>query len=1161
MAFTFSQAAAPQLLIGAGSAGGAGQVVAVVPAPPPRESYSLAEVLADFDLAASLVVLHEPVGSDRAAQDALVSAVLGLASGNRILAWAWTPQAVADALRVTLVAGGASGVMTNLALSVAVVPTLTMVMPSTTSLAAGDDAIVFTGPPITFQGVSAPVATVVPPTTMPLTGDGLGTLSFTLFVPQAQLAAMGWGFLFGAPPRSSSAIAGSSVAGSARPLRLTAPLAIADGSVPGLVATFDPLATTTLAPGRNAFAFLGTNLDRRPTALTSTYTTPSGNDAVILTPLAGGAMPARLVFAYAPVPEASPRYLALAPDGDFALSLASGKAAPTPLLAGLQATEYLVFQPGSAANADRLRFVPGPAYAPGFPPAISSPISPPPPDGGALLTTRWITAWALLLPASAEAPITSVAQPPGFALYGVDQAIHGAYPNLMGHLDPATTLAAAPSAPFPLVPYTAVVPGQDDDRLDDRLDGREIAAFEADLLGPLRRAALASDRTAVQRSARGRLHARAAGATTTRYATPSGYLFTMDGERDAAWRSILLAKLLDAGQQLALLDPERAVEDAFQSGQLLLVDANGVHLGKLGGDGADGTPAFANTLTLGDWTMAADVGLGSTFGDYANVLIVKGVRGPLYDPDGPADQNLVGNPSKWTMADTFSAPRTIAPGATEPGPPDPSQLANLAGWLQGYFAAAAANPDVEYFGDFNALARDPAWTGLLLLRGTIAGIPAGLAGITAGVTTPAAFNVHHLAVPLTPVSLPPPAAGDAAVGPDVTQSSSVSGLIYYLDPEADLADPTRPLPSDALRPYDFRLNSLRVRFAHSELAAFSSYAQVTMSSLFGSQVSGLTDATNTNTSIVLTGGYQLVDDQPVYSLTSTSDAPYLLSSGTLARVEVTGVQMATVRAEPTGITESAFVMGGFLDFAIVPGRASPEAPLLDLFGFGNLAGQTLPHQGLAFSNLRLTMAFPTEQPDARAFTLATDKLAFDLPHSTVRPGSLVDQFRLQLGSLMTSSATLPQAGFLPVIAMFPAGDLGETWNGLVFRLDLGGPGALAAAAGLEASLLLAWAPTQLASDGSGNRIGLELPGTAQGAPLISLQSVLKLSIGRVQLAYDATAKAYLLLLDQIALAFLGLLKLPPSGATSFYLFGDPSGGQTGLAWYAIFNNEPRALAR
>lgn len=635
MAFTFSQAAAPRLLIGAGSGSDAGQVVAVVPEPPPRDSYSLAEVLASFDLAANLVVLREPVGGDRAAQDALVDAVLKLANGNRIFAWSQTPGSVAGALWVPLVAGGPSGVMTQLALSVAVVPTLTMVMPANTSLAAGDDAIVVTGSPITFQGVSAPVATVVQPTTMPLTGGDLGTLSFALFVPQASLAAMGWGFLFGAPPRSSGPAQDT-------PITLTAPLAIADASVPGLIATFDPLAVTGGAPGRNAFAFLGTNLDRTPTALASTYTTPSGNDTVILTPLVGGAMPARLVFSYAPVVEASPRFLSLMPDGDFALSLASGSTAPAPLLAGLQATEYLVFQPGDAATADRLRFAAGPAYAPGFPPAVASPISAPPPDGGGSLTMRWLTAWALVIPASAAAPITSVAQPPGFALYGVDQAIHGAYPNLMGHLDPAVALAVAPTAAFPLVPYTAVVPGAG----DERLDASEIAAFEAELLGPLRRAALARDQAALQRSARGRLHARAADATTTRYATPSGYLFTMDGQGDAAWRSVLLAKLIASGQQLALLNPERAVQDAFQSGQLLLIDANGVHLGTLGGDGGDGAPAFANALTIGDWAMAADVGLGSAFGDYANVLIVKGVHGPLYDPAGPADQNLIGNPSK-----------------------------------------------------------------------------------------------------------------------------------------------------------------------------------------------------------------------------------------------------------------------------------------------------------------------------------------------------------------------------------------------------------------------------------------------------------------------------------------------------------------------------------
>jgi hypothetical protein len=39
------------------------------------------------------------------------------------------------------------------------------------------------------------------------------------------------------------------------------------------------------------------------------------------------------------------------------------------------------------------------------------------------------------------------------------------------------------------------------------------------------------------------------------------------------------------------------------------------------------------------------------------------------------------------------------------------------------------------------------------------------------------------------------------------------------------------------------------------------------------------------------------------------------------------------------------------------------------------------------------------------------------------------------------------------------------------------------------------------------------------------------------------------------------LKLPPSGSTSFYLFGaaDPQDQQnTGLAWYAAYNNEPKS---
>ncbi len=49
-------------------------------------------------------------------------------------------------------------------------------------------------------------------------------------------------------------------------------------------------------------------------------------------------------------------------------------------------------------------------------------------------------------------------------------------------------------------------------------------------------------------------------------------------------------------------------------------------------------------------------------------------------------------------------------------------------------------------------------------------------------------------------------------------------------------------------------------------------------------------------------------------------------------------------------------------------------------------------------------------------------------------------------------------------------------------------------------------------------------------------------------------RVYLLKLEDIALSFLGLTKLPPGGGTSFYLFVDPAAGSKGgLGWYAAYN--------
>jgi hypothetical protein len=85
-------------------------------------------------------------------------------------------------------------------------------------------------------------------------------------------------------------------------------------------------------------------------------------------------------------------------------------------------------------------------------------------------------------------------------------------------------------------------------------------------------------------------------------------------------------------------------------------------------------------------------------------------------------------------------------------------------------------------------------------------------------------------------------------------------------------------------------------------------------------------------------------------------------------------------------------------------------------------------------------------------------------------------------------------------------------------------------------------------------IGLKLPGTGgTGGKLLSLESVLKLKIGDLQLVRaDGT---YVLELDRIALGVL-VLTLPPTGQVNALLFADPTGkDHTTLGWYATYVKE------
>ena len=257
-----------------------------------------------------------------------------------------------------------------------------------------------------------------------------------------------------------------------------------------------------------------------------------------------------------------------------------------------------------------------------------------------------------------------------------------------------------------------------------------------------------------------------------------------------------------------------------------------------------------------------------------------------------------------------------------------------------------------------------------------------------------------------------------------------------------------------------------------------------------------------------------------------------------------------------------FGLSGFLDFRTLEYGGGTT---FDVLSLGSQNGTDL-QQGLAFSGLGITMTFDVPddvtQPFSKpAYAPDMSLIAFDPVRSTRRDGSLASSLALKVDSLITGvKATPPSAlGYVDVATPLQLSGVSRDWYGLRLQVDFGTPGALAGAVGLTSYLLLSWSPPT--ADGAATQIGcgLRLPGAGQGGSVLSLQGVMKLSIGPVALtqvpAADGKGQAFMLVLSEIALQFLGFLKLPPNGAVAFYLFGDTSGAGGPLGWTAIYKGQ------
>lgn len=918
---------------------------------------------------------------------------------------------------------------------------------------------------------------------------------------------------------------------------------------------------------RTFFNFTGKDFEGKKVTLTSYYRTTFGAKVELIPgTTANATYNARLVLSLSDRISTTVENFHLSPEGDFLLALPSTTDAHNHYLCcGLSGTEFFKITPQTTTQkGDILRFISRqPTYIPDFPFQIASPVGPPTDPTAFPFDSKYRTSWATLVAGDRAKPILYVSQPKGAAFFGKDEVVASEYPDLFGHTTPAFRVKADDKHFFPMLPYAGLMADDGDgDAGPELMSVKDLQNLEKTVLSPYRRKQIAQLSTSpVSQLAGNAATGESRNLSQNYHCTPSGLIAKTSQRADGSvvrWEEVKLGWNEDGGRRytLAFQQPPVSLVAALQSSEVFLVVANNRNIGK-----------FDNKMGWGDWLIQANIGKDQRYGDYRNVMLLKGRRGKLYDPNDPAS-SLVSNPKKWTQSEDFAVPT----GSSA------SELVILSQWLQTYFAKVWEQKDNPYFQKFNQIAGSESWTGILFLRVDVIGLPANLKSILAGVTDRAALNAHHLAIDISPV------AKGANGEPAVDNPSAISGLIYYVDPDFSDSPPFEsiaPANSDA---YHFRLLSLKVLFENTAVKSFESYAQLTLNELFGTPVAKMADSKNVYNNLLLAGSLQMNNGKAVYNLSSLkgdrqeNDAFYL-DSNIVNKVEITDVQLST-RSSNDPSTKSPeeteddanlesfwFGMRGFIDFLPLQktqeknqGQDAEEEEF-DLFSFGSEPKQDQFGKGLSFSNLGIEMGFDPSDAYQSTLELDVSEIAFDLSRSTPRKNSLYRNLVLDLDSLVlgTKDKSPKDSGYLDAISDLPlAGVAGGDWYGLRFRLNLGTPGKLAGKVDLNFYLLLSWSPESKTPGDYRAGVGIELPGTAKGAELISLQNVMKLSLGQIRLTYVKEQQAFVLLFTDIALKFLGLLKIPPNGNTSFYLFGNPKAGgkAAGLGWYAMYAESP-----
>jgi hypothetical protein len=868
-----------------------------------------------------------------------------------------------------------------------------------------------------------------------------------------------------------------------------------------------------------------------PAVLRSCYSTVTGFN-LSLTPFtdASGpsATPAQLVFAKSPaaLPPSTDDLLTLVPKGDFALAAPSRAAAtvdeaiiagavpaiiPTSpnsrLMCGLSGVEYI----GLNSGANAMSFFTGnPAYAEGFDPSQSAPTN---------LTDDATTAWAFpSIPATDAAPLTYYAQPDQAVLFQSSGGTTSAQPAdndpfrpLVYFEVPSDSLPLKPSAntAIPLFPYSGVT-------VDDPHELTAYSTLETQVLSPTRRGRIAKlGGVPPSASVHPQFSALLDPADNLTGVTPQGVLTTFKDTTLQTIAELVLAEMSDQSHFSLFNLPHGApLRTAIYSNQLFMIATNPKAVAPF----LNQDPQ-KNIIEIEGWTFNVDTSVWTTTGPpdlLGTALIIKFAAGTLVD--------LVKNPSAWAKADNASSaapPFNLDDQATSIRI---SQLLKHA--IEAY---NDGNGDTD-FATFVEAITDDEWQGILILNAgsKLTELPDQCKGLAAGID-PKLFYAHHVGINVakivtsTPVSIEP---------------SSMFAMIHYEAPNIPV------VPNGAS--YQFQVDSLRVLFKNSAIAAFSSKIELLISALFGDTV----DLAPALRVLELYGVFQhqtiagKVHDTYLFQTAQNAPKVFPLAKGSVfEQIQIASAQFVTQLDSSDGLTHTYFALAGLLDFADLEG--------LDLFSFG---GETTANvQGLAYNKLLVHMVFDPAMQSSSVFAFDANGIAFDTSNSTARLNSLYQHFPITLTSLIQADSVSSPGGmgYLGVQSPLTQSALVYPWYGLTFDLDLGSLGALAAKAGFVASLLAAWSP----SSGTPKIfLGLKLPGSDGGKGTISIEGVLNLGFRAIVLGRNGDS-TYYLLLNALALKFLSLT-FPPGGQIDMALFGNPADEHnSSLGWYAAYTKD------